>query len=136
MNRRAGLGLAFVLLLAAGGWWAFEEARWLPLSELDQKPYPLRRIDLEPPAAERGVEYFGKLRLRIQIRASGEVERVEVVSATVPARIVEHAVNAFSAARWEPGRKSGRARRSVNTVEIDFEPPVPGLDRPISQPDG
>ena len=114
---------------------AYEYTRYFPASELDRKPYPMRRVDLDPPQARNGVEYYGKLRLDLFIDARGAVDRVEVVGAEVPERLRDNAVKAFSQTRWEPGRKWGIRVKSVKRVEIDFEPPPGVRDRGLRPPD-
>lgn len=132
---RKALGVALIAAGIAGcAWLAMEELRYLEAAELDRKAYPLRLVDLDPIAPRGGVEYFGKLKLRIYIRGSGVVDHIDVVQSTLPASAMEHAVKAFAETRWEPGMKAGRGRRSVKVVEVDFEAPLPGLDRPLSSP--
>jgi outer membrane biosynthesis protein TonB len=104
------------------------------VAELDRKPYPMRRIELDLPPAVGGLEYYGKLRLEVYIGRDGVVDRVEVLSTGVPARFVEAAVRTLQQTRWEPGRSGWRRVRSVKAYEIDFEPPVPSLGRTITAP--
>lgn len=124
----AGAGVCLVFL-------AHEYTRYFPASELDRKPYPMRRVDLDPPQVQNGVEYYGKLRLDVFIDARGAVDRVEVIGAEVPGRLRDDAVKAFSQSRWEPGRKWGVRVKSVKRVEIDFEPPPGVRDRGLRPPD-
>ena len=131
----AAIALCIVVAVALGAVLWRESARYFPASELDAKPYPTRRIDLDFPPQKDGIEYYGKLKLKVFIDAQGGVDRVEVVDASVPTRFLDVAVKAFSEARWEPGRRWGRRVKSVKAVEIDYDPPVPGLDRPVTQPD-
>ncbi|HEX7606904.1 MAG TPA: energy transducer TonB [Usitatibacter sp.] len=128
----AGIAAAIVLSLVA---LAYEFTRYLPASELDAKPYPMRRIDLDFPASKDGIEYYGKVRLNVFIDSHGGVDRVEVLESRVPQRLRDIAVNAFSQARWEPGRKWGLRVKSVKEVEIDVEPPAGALGQPLRPPD-
>ena len=124
--------LAAFAVVAAG--WYFDP-RYFSAAELDAKPFPLRRVDLDLPAAPEGAAYYGKLKMNVFIRRSGEVDRVEVVTATVPAALRDLAVKTFSNVRWEPGRKLGRSVKSVKVVEVDFTPPIREVGRPPMQPD-
>lgn len=126
---------ALAVAVAAIAWWFDEDPTYYPGSELERRPHPMRRIDIDPPPAPGGLEYYGKLRMNVFINSRGGVDRVEVVEARVPASFRDTAVKAFSQARWEPGLRQGKHVRSLKVVEIDFEPPVRGLNRTITQPD-
>jgi hypothetical protein len=129
----AGIALGIAAALAL--FLAYEGTRHFPAGELDRKPYPMRRIDLGFPPGEKGIEYYGKLRMNVYIDSRGRVERVEVLDSRVPARLRDIAVNAFTRMAWEPGRKWGIRVKSVKEVEIDFEPPPGARERPVTQPD-
>lgn len=134
MIRKVLGAILMAMGLAGAGWMMVEELRYLEPVELDRKPYPLRRVDLDPIEARNGVEYFGKVKLRIYIRKGGSVDHVDVVNSMLPPEATGKAVKAFADTQWEPGMKGGRSRRSVNVVEVDFEPPTPGIKRPLSSP--
>ncbi len=134
MIRKVLGAMLMALGLAGAGWMTIEELRYLEPAELDRKPYPMRRVDLDPIEARNGVEYFGKVKLRIYIQKGGSVDHVDVVNSTLPPDATQKAVKAFTDTQWEPGMKSGRSRRSVNVVEVNFEAPTPGIDRPLSSP--
>ena len=127
MGLAATVAVALAVLAAA-------RTHYFAASSLDVKPYPLRRVDLELPQEKNGIEYYGKLRLKVYINADGGVDRVEATQSTVPAKFRDDAVKAFSQVRWEPGRIWGIRVKSLKRVEIDFEPPVRGLDRSFTQP--
>jgi hypothetical protein len=114
--------------------WYFDP-RYYPAADLDAKPFPLRRVDLELPASPEGAAYYGKLKMNLFIGRAGEVDRVEVVTATVPTALRDLAVKTFSEVRWEPGRKLGRSVKSVKVVEVDFTPPIRDVGKPPMQPD-
>jgi len=124
----AAIGLVLVLL--AGAYSHYFAASWLGV-----KPYPLRRIDLELPEAKNGIEYYGKVRLKVYISADGVVDRVDATESTVPAEFRDEAVQAFSQARWEPGRIWRIRVKSLKRIEIDFEPPVTALGQPLKPQD-
>jgi hypothetical protein len=132
--RRIATGLAataaVALAILAEARSHYFEAGWL-----DLKPYPMQRIDLELPQEKNGIEYYGKLRLKVYINADGGVDRVEATQSTVPAKFRDDAVKAFSQVRWEPGRIWGIRVKSLKLIEVDYEPPpVRGLDRSFTQP--
>lgn len=137
IGRRARIAIASGVAAAAvcmAAVWAMQH-HYFSAQSLDAKPYPMRRIDLDFPPVQRGIEYYGRLRLDVFINAQGGVDRVEVLEARVPPAFLDAAVKAFSMARWEPGRKWWLRVGSVKGVEIDFEPPIRSLDAPLSQPD-
>jgi hypothetical protein len=123
-------------LLAAGAFafWFFLDPIYHPVVDVDRKPYPMRRIDLEFPPVEKGIEYYGKLRIDVYIGRDGATDRVEVVSANVPARFTAEAVRSLEQTTWEPARMGWRRVRSLKRYEIDFAPPVRSLDRTLTAP--
>jgi len=115
-----------VAALAAGAWLLPEELRYLEPAEIERAPFPERRIDVPAIAERNGATFFGKVKLRIYIQKSGEVDHIEVAATTVPREIAEDTAKRFAEVRWEPGTRNGRKRRSVYIVELEFEPPVMG----------
>lgn len=125
--RHAAFGLGVLAAGAAGVWAIHEELRYLEPAEIEHAAYPTRRIDVPAIAERNGMTYFGKVKMRVYIPKSGEVDHIEVVATTVPREIAEDTAKRFSSVRWEPGARSGRARRSVYVVEVDFPPPGQGV---------
>jgi TonB family protein len=123
----AGLALAVAAITAS-----IVHSRYFPERELDRRPYPMRRVDVDFPAARTGLEYYGRIKIHVFINAQGAVDKVEVAGSAVPAALRDAAVRAFAQTRWEPGRKWGVRVNALKVVEVDFEPPLPGLDRPLS----
>ena len=121
--------VAAVVAGFAGAALAIASAHYFDSRGLDPRPYPLKGIELPPPPAKAGVEYYGKLRLDVYIDADGTVNHVEIGESTVPPETREAAIRAFSQARWEPGRKWGIRVKSVKRVEVDLTPP-PNLQAP------
>jgi hypothetical protein len=116
--------------------WLFLHSRHFAASEVDSKAVAARAVDLAPPMGPNGVEYYGKLRLDIYIAADGTVERIDTAGSTVPESLRKEAVRAFSSVGWEPARKWGFRVASVKRVEVDFEPPVGGLENSNVSPAG
>jgi outer membrane biosynthesis protein TonB len=125
---RYALTFCALLLLAAC---SREDARYLPASELDAKPFPLRPVPLEFPQVTGNAEYYGKLKLHVFINASGGVDKVDVIEAGVPASFRDAAVKAFTEVRWEPARKAGNRVKSLKVVEVDFQKPVEAKSAPM-----
>jgi hypothetical protein len=130
---RIAMGLAATVVVALAVL-AVARVHYFSAGSLDLKPYPLRRIDLELPQEKNGIEYYGKLRLKVYINAEGGVDRVEATGSTVPAKLRDDAMKAFSQARWEPGRIWGFRVGSLKVIEVDYEPPVRGLRQSFTQP--
>jgi hypothetical protein len=133
-KRAMALGLAVLVLAGIAVAWALEYTRYRTARELEHSPYPLRRIDIDPDPVVGGVEYVGRIRLDLYIGRDGRVHRVEVLESTLPPVLAQRAIDAFSAARWQPGRKDGRELPSVKRVEVEFEPPA-GVRRAPMRPE-
>lgn len=116
--------VAGALLLATGvaglAWIGYDETRFLEPAQMDERPFPLRRVDVPELVDEKGVQYVGKLKLRIYVRASGALDHIDASESTLPQPIVDQAVQAFSAPGWHAGSKNGRARRGVKVVELEY----------------
>ena len=127
----------------------------LPVEEkteaLEAKPVPItvpdiaiffRRLELTVPPAlkdeplidvpdEREVRGIrgGKLTLRLFVRSSGDVERVEIDNSSSPAAYEEAAVAAFLPLRFWPGEIDGVAVSSQVVFEVDFDTEAKGTSR-------
>jgi len=97
--------------------------RYLPASELDEKPQIRSRAEPEFPAAAR-VD-AGRVVLRLYIAETGEVDEIAVVQAGPDAAFEEPAVRAFAGALFTPGRRRGVAVKSMVTIEVLFGIPLP-----------
>jgi hypothetical protein len=124
--RNAAIAVAVTAAAIGGGWLLKEELRYLEPAEIERAPFPERRIDVPSIAERNGATYFGKVKLRIYIPKSGEVDHIDVATTTVPRDIAEESARRFAAVRWEPGTRNGRKRRSVYIIELEFAPPVMG----------
>jgi TonB family protein len=112
--------------------------RYLPVDELDVRPQirshvePAFPLDANAPA--------GRVVLRLLISETGAVDKAVVVQADPPGPFEVAAVEAFTPARFSPGRKNGVAVRSALTLELKFgEAPTAGTglrqqDVPLFQP--
>jgi len=126
---RAGLAVvAAVLALAGACAWLWAPWRYFTAAEVSHVADPMRDVGLAFPPAPEGVDYFGILRLDLYIDARGHVDRVEVVSSTVPASFRDGAVRAFGTTPFDPAVRYGLKVKSVKRVEVRFEPPVRGLN--------
>lgn len=134
MNRITSIATACAIVAGVAACGAYLRLHHFSASELSAKAYPMRDIDLPPPSARNGVDYYGKLRMDVYIGADGVVERIDAGRSTVPQSFRDEAVKAFSEVRWEPGRKWGVKVPSIKIVEVDFEPPVRGIESPNVSP--
>jgi protein TonB len=101
--------------------------------ELDVRPGIMTRVEPEYPEAAARRFLSGKVVLRLYIEETGAVERVEILAADPPGYFEDSAQRAFSAARFTPGIKDGRAVRVQMTLEVSFEnPPAPAP--PVADP--
>ena len=111
--------------------------RYLPASDLDEKPQIRTRPDLEFPAGARAGS--GRVVLRLYIGDSGSVDEIAVVSAEPEPAFEEPAVRAFASALFTPGRVRGVPVRSTLTMEVLFGAVLPldaarAPDGPLFQP--
>jgi len=92
--------------------------RYVPADELDERPQirshvePAFPLDANAPA--------GRVVLRLLISEIGAVDKAVVVQADPPGPFEVAAVEAFTPARFSPGRKSGVAVKSALTLELKF----------------
>ena len=124
--RHAAIAIGVAVAAIGAGWLAKEELRYLEPAEIERAAFPERRIDVPSIAERNGATYFGKVKLRIYIPKSGEVDHIDIAATTVPREIAEDTAKRFAAVRWEPGTRHGRKRRSVYIIEVDFAPPAMG----------
>ena len=120
------MALAIAVGAALAAAWLFLHSRHFPAGEVDSKAAPAHAVDLPQAVGPNGIDYYGKLRLDIYIGADGTVDRIDTSGTTVPERLRQDAVRAFSTVAWEPARKWGFKVASVKRIEVDFEPPAGG----------
>jgi TonB family protein len=111
--------------------------RYLPASELDEKPQIRTRPEPEFPAGARAGS--GRVVLRLYISDSGSVDEIAVVRAEPEPAFEEPAVRAFASALFTPGRLRGVPVRSMVTIEVLFGAMLPldaarAPDGPLFQP--
>ncbi|MFN7087795.1 MAG: energy transducer TonB [Burkholderiales bacterium] len=92
-------------------------------SELDRRPFPLSPIDLQTRIAEDDGD-DGSVVLRLLISESGRIERAVIVTSSGNAMLETLAHEAFSATRFSPGFKNGRAVKSQMMVEVTLHAPA------------
>lgn len=91
---------------------------YLPRGMLQQAPVPISEIDPVYPDSAGGLG--GSVVLRLRINEGGAVDSAEVVSASRPGLFDQAAIEAFKAAKFEPGRVLGRPVKSELVVEVAF----------------
>jgi protein TonB len=111
---------------------------YVPVEQLDERPQI--RSHVEPAFPLDANAASGRVVLRLLIGESGAVDQAVVVDAEPRGPFEVAAVEAFSPARFSPGRKDGVAVKSALTLELKFgEAPTAdtGLrkqDVPLFQP--
>ena len=88
-------------------------------SQLTEKPTPLNepRVDLLLPMLGRA----GVANLVLYVDEIGNVERVEIASATLPPEVAQRAVAIFAALRFSPGRIDGAAVKTRVRITVGAE---------------
>lgn len=94
-------------------------ARYWPASRLDVRPQIKTHVMPEYPAQlPSGVN--GRVVLELYISPQGTLDRVRVVHAEPPGRFEGSALKAFSAARFTPGMRKGKAVHSLVRIEVTY----------------
>lgn len=89
--------------------------------QLDAQPVPRGEIDpVYPPEADR-LRQSGSVRVQVKVEADGRVSAVEVVESTPPGVFDASAMEAFRAARFQPGQKAGRPVRALMLIEVTYD---------------
>ncbi len=112
-------GAACLLLLAGCGAVQSAEPKYFRASELDVRPQVKTHVMPEyPPDLVSGTR--GRVVLEIYLSATGTPDRVRVVKAEPPGRFEKSAVKAFTAARFTPGRRKGKAVPALLRIEVTY----------------
>ena len=122
MPRRLVLAVLAFALAAAAGAWLYTRLHYYTAAEVDRAAFPLAAIDLPYPVGASGVQYEGRVEMKVYIDAEGGVDRVELLDAAVPAAYRDLALRAFRNARFGPALRGGRPVRSVKRIEVEFKP--------------
>lgn len=94
-------------------------SRYWPASRLDVRPQIKTHVMPEYPAQlPSGVN--GRVVLELYISPQGTLDRVRVVRAEPPGRFEDSALKAFSAARFTPGMRKGKAVHSLLRIEVTY----------------
>jgi TonB family protein len=98
--------------------------RYLPAEELDERP--LVRTPVHPVFPADAPVASGRVVLRLLISEGGAVDKAVAVQADPSGVFERAAVDAFTNARFTPGRKNGLDVRSELRIELQFGegPPV------------
>jgi len=95
------------------------EAYYWPAEKLDVRPQIRTHVMPEYPAdMPAGVQ--GRVVLELFIAPDGKVDRVRVARAEPRGRFEQAAVKAFSAARFTPGMRKGKAVHCLVRIEVAF----------------
>jgi len=122
---RLGAALAVSLAGLAGlAWYAGLLAPpraepYIPADQLDVRPLIMTRVMPQYPAdIVSGVQ--GRVVLRLLISADGTLDSVQVADAEPRGVFDQAALEAFSSARFTPGKKNGQAVPSLILIEVTF----------------
>lgn len=106
-------------------WWELDipvANRYYTAREVDRRANPLAEIaPVYPPAGLSG-GISGKVVLLLLIGETGSVDGVQILEARPKGMFDDSARAAFSAAKFTPAMKDGRAVKSQKIVEVTFEP--------------
>lgn len=105
--------------------------RYLPAEELDERP--LVRTPVHPVFPAYAPVASGRVVLRLLISEAGTVDKAVAVQADPSGVFEQAAVDAFSSARFTPGRKNGLAVRSELRIELQFGEGPPALAQSHAQ---
>lgn len=115
----AWVGAAAILWLAPAAPGAAAEPQYWPADQLEVRPQIRTHVMPEyPKDLPAGVR--GRVVLELYVAADGRLDRVRVASAEPRGRFEQAAVKAFSAARFAPGRRKGKAVPSLVRIEVTF----------------
>jgi protein TonB len=93
---------------------------YYPAKQLDAYPEPLMQIRLQYPESAIADQVNGRLLLLLLIDESGVVSEVSAVEADPPGYFEEAARSAFSAMRFKPGMRQGRAVKCRVLVQVRY----------------
>ena len=99
--------------------------RYYATRDLDVRPGIKTHTEPEYPEAAARRSLSGKVLIELYLDETGAVERVAILRADPPGVFEASVKRAFSAARFTPGMKEGRAVPVQMTVEVEFETPRP-----------
>ena len=105
---------------------ALPETGYYKRSELQVQPGIRTRTVPEYPPSALGSGLMGSVTLRLFVDQAGRVERVQTVSADLPAEFEQSAARAFRAALFTPGYRADRPVPVQMVIEVLFEEPPAG----------
>jgi protein TonB len=92
---------------------------YVPADQLDVRPLIMTRVMPEYPA-QLASGARGRVVLRLFIAADGTLDRLQIAHAEPPGVFDQSALEAFSKARFTPGKKKGQAVPSLLLIEVTF----------------
>jgi hypothetical protein len=93
---------------------------YLPRAMLSVVPTPKRPLGIPFPPDGPAEGRFSTI-LALFVEETGDVRRIRLDGAGLPASLEAAARNAFLTARWEPGQREGHVVKSLIRVEVTFE---------------
>ncbi len=91
-------------------------------SELERRPFPLKRIEV--PTPESAEALAGSVMIRLRISERGRVEDAKIVMSTGIAEFEAAALREFSQAQFYPGYRANLPVRSEMLIEVTLRPPA------------
>lgn len=101
-------------------------------TELDRRPFPLTRIEIQPPEST-GVD-AGSVMIRLRISESGRVDEAKIVIGTGITEFETTALREFSRTRFHPGYRDNLAVRSEMLIEVTLRPPMDNHKKSRAEP--
>lgn len=89
--------------------------------EVDVHPRALMAITPAYPEMADRKGLSGSVRLQLRLEANGQVEGLEVLSASPPGQFETAAREAFRHARFSPAMRQGRPVRALVIIEVQFD---------------
>lgn len=95
---------------------------YLPAHLLTERPYPIDSIDPTPKDVNIA-SLVGTASLLLLVSSEGKIDSILVQESSLPPAMVNHAIAAFEAARFQPGKINNQAVRSRMIVLLNTAPP-------------
>ncbi len=96
-------------------------AYYFKSSELDRRPFPVKRIEV--PVPESAANLSGAVILRLRISETGRIDDAKIVMGTGITDFETAALREFLNARFHPGYRGNLPVRAEMTIEVTLSPP-------------
>lgn len=96
-------------------------AYYFKSSELDRRPFPVKRIEV--PVPESAADLTGVVILRLRISETGRIDDAKIIMGTGITDFENAALREFLNSRFHPGYRGNLPVRSELTIEVTLRPP-------------